>query len=136
MTFSNKVIDSQNCKFLTLKVIFLLQKLSESFWKKILKNINQGHQLLLKIVFDNLNLKKYFSKIRSLNSSKSIYAHTLSKKVQKFFQCNLCDYDKFLSNFVDLMKALHHHTMNCLPWIVQNNKRMTHDKIPLSALLG
>ena len=42
----------------TLKVDFLCQKLSKSFQKKFsLKNINLGHQLLLKIFFDKFNFR-------------------------------------------------------------------------------
>ena len=53
-----KKIDSQNCKNLTFKVIFLRQKLSKSLWKKnSLKNINLGQQLLLQSFFDKFNFE-------------------------------------------------------------------------------
>ena len=56
--FLTKKIDSQNCKNLTFKVIFLRQKLSKSLRKKnSLKNINLGQQLLLKSFFDKFNFK-------------------------------------------------------------------------------
>ena len=56
--FLTKKMDSQNCKNLTFKVIFLRQKLSKSLRKKTsLKNINLGQQLLLKSFFDKFNFK-------------------------------------------------------------------------------
>ena len=55
--FLTKKIDSQNCKNLTFKVIFLCQKLSKSLQKKSLKDINLGQQLLKKSFFDKFNFR-------------------------------------------------------------------------------
>ena len=57
--FWSKLLDPPNCNILAFKVIFLCQKLSQSFFRKILlENINLGAQLLWKLFFDNFILKK------------------------------------------------------------------------------
>ena len=87
-----KKIDSQNCKNLTFKVIFLRQKLSKSLWKKnSLKNINLGQQLLLKSFFDKFNFKNNL--LLKLGCKIAIFLNltTLFKKLQKNFWCNFCD---------------------------------------------
>ena len=87
-----KKIDSQNCKNLTFKVIFLCQKLSESLRKKnSLKNINLGQQLLLKSFFDKFNFKNNL--LLKLGCKIAIFLNltTLFEKLQKNFWCNFCD---------------------------------------------
>ena len=87
-----KKIDSQNCKNLTFKVIFLRQKLSKSLRKKnSLKNINLGQQLLLKSFFDKFNFKNNL--LLKLGCKIAIFLNltTLFEKLQKNFWCNFCD---------------------------------------------
>ena len=82
--FLTKKIDSQNCKNLTFKVIFLRQKLSKSLWKKkSLKNINLGQQLLLKSFFDKFNFKNNL--LLKLGCKIAIFLNltTLFEKLQK-----------------------------------------------------
>ena len=89
--FRTKKIDSQNCKNLTFKVIFLRQKLSKSLRKKnSLKNINLGQQLLLKSFFDKFNFKNNL--LLKLGCKIVIFLNltTLFEKLQKFFWCNFC----------------------------------------------
>ena len=87
-----KKIDSQNCKNLTFKVIFLRLKLSKSLRKKqSLKNINLGQQLLLKSFFDKFNLKKNLLLKLGCKIAIFQYLTTLFEKLQKIFWCNFCD---------------------------------------------
>ena len=87
-----KKIDSENCKNLTFKLIFLRQKLSEFLRKKnSLKNINLGQQLLLKSFFDKFNFKNNL--LLKLGCKLAIFLNltTLLEKLQKKFWCNFCD---------------------------------------------
>ena len=84
--FLTKKIDSQNCKNLTFKVIFLPQKLSKSLRKKnSLKNINLGQQHLLKSFFDKFNFKNNL--LLKLGCKIAIFLNltTLFEKLQKNF---------------------------------------------------
>ena len=84
--FLTKKIDSQNCKNLTFKVIFLRQKLSKSLRKKnSLKNINLGQQLLLKSFFAKFNFKNDL--LLKLGCKIAIFLNltTLFEKLQKIF---------------------------------------------------
>merc|ERR1712051_324299 len=84
--FLTKKIDSQNCKNLTFKVIFLRQKLSKSLRKKkSLKNINLGQRLLLKSFFDKFNFKNNL--LLKLGCKIAIFLNlaTLFERLQKLF---------------------------------------------------
>ena len=81
----------QNCKILTFKVNFLCQKLSETFYFFSLKNIDLGQQLLSKTFFDKFNSKNYSFPKLNRKIVNFLNLSTLSKKLQKIFQCNFCD---------------------------------------------
>ena len=91
-TFSDKGDRVTKLQISDFQSHFSTSKIVWIFLKKIsLKNINLGHQLLLKTFFDKSNFKNNL--FLKLGRKIVIFLNlsNLSERVQIFFRCNFCD---------------------------------------------